>query len=68
MEPFIKVTVMPVKDEHPEEREELPTKIEDLKKILAEVQQLQIKIKVLFIMGSFWKFAFCDIVSFTCVF
>lgn len=47
MEPFIKVTVMPVKDEHPEEREELPTKIEDLKKILAEVQQLQIKIKVL---------------------
>lgn len=45
MEPFIKVTVMPVKDEYPEEREELSTKIEDLKKILAEVQQLQIKIK-----------------------
>lgn len=48
MEPFIKSTVMPVRDEYPEERESLPTKIEGLKKTLAEVQQLQIKIKVVF--------------------
>jgi hypothetical protein len=46
MEPFIKSTVIPVRDEFPEERESLPMKIESLKKTLAEVQQLQIKIKV----------------------
>ncbi|KAG0608474.1 hypothetical protein M758_8G108600 [Ceratodon purpureus] len=45
MEPFIKSTVMPVRDEYPEERDSLPVKIESLKKTLAEVQQLQIKIK-----------------------
>jgi len=45
MEPFIKSTVLPVRDEYPEERESLPTKIDGLKKTLAEVQQLQIKIK-----------------------
>lgn len=48
MEPFIKSTVMPVRDEYPEERDSLPIKIESLKKTLAEVQQLQIKIKVVF--------------------
>ena len=37
---------MPVRDDYPEERESLSTKIESLKKTLAEVQQLQIKIKV----------------------
>jgi len=46
MEPFIKSTVLPVRDEYPEERESFPTKIDGLKKTLAEVQQLQIKIKV----------------------
>jgi hypothetical protein len=46
MEPFIKSTVMPVRDEYPEGRESLAPKIESLKKTLAEVQQLQIKIKV----------------------
>lgn len=49
---------MPVKDEYPEEREELSTKIEDLKKILAEVQQVQIKIKVLL------EVCICEVVFF----
>lgn len=45
MEPFIKSTVMPVRDAYPEDRQPLLKKIESLKKTLAEVQQLQIKIK-----------------------
>ena len=49
MEPFIKSTVMPVRDEYPEQRDSLPTMIDSLKKTLAEVQQLQIKIKVMFL-------------------
>ena len=56
MEPFIKSTVIPVRDEFPEARESLPTKIEGLKKTLAEVQQLQIKIKArVFNLNSVWS-------------
>ena len=46
MEPFIKSTVMPVRDELPVNTEQLPPKIDGLLRTLADVQQLQIKIKV----------------------
>lgn len=46
MEPFIKSTVIPVRDDYPADKEPLSATIQRLLRTLADVQQLQIKIKV----------------------